>query len=313
MAEPRSLMSLLALWGRNLPVLVRPPGSSGLLAAIIAIAGWEIGLNMPYAVSDILAVRSMSTVAWSVAHGDTGWQQAFSALYSTLKAMPSPSTPAVASAVIMATILLIAAGGWINTSLSLVRGESPSESTWWQGIQRSWISTLWFLIIFGMAFGALGASAVAGTAVLRGAMTGTLTAGTTTLLASAGALAMMGIAVLGSFYGIAVTSLTGIVAIAEPQTPFIRLPGRARRIFKAANGWHFLRQLSLALTAWILLKTLAYQFVIPFAPIAQPFSQAVSAGGALLYTALTIGDGLFMLLAILMAAQTYLHGKQKVA
>ena len=83
MAESRSLMSMVNLWGRNLPTLVMPPGSAVILAGIIAIAGWEIGLNMPYAVSDILAVRAMGKVAWEVATGATGWQQAFSAIYAT--------------------------------------------------------------------------------------------------------------------------------------------------------------------------------------------------------------------------------------
>jgi hypothetical protein len=313
LAESRSLMSMLSLWGRNLPVLVMPPGSSILLAGIIALAGWEIGLNMPYAVSDILAVRSMGAVALGVATGDTGWQQAFSAIYATLKAMPSPSTPAVASAIVTATVLLVAAGGWINTSLALIRGETPSESTWWQGVQRSWVSTLWFLILFGMAFAAIGLSAIAGTAVLRGAVTGTLAAGAPTMLAAGGALAMFFLSFIGAFYGIAVTSLTGIVAIAEPHTPFLKLPSRARRIFKAGDGWQFLRQLSLALSVWIVLKTLAYQLVIPFAPIAEPFGQVASVGGAVLYAMLTAGDGLVLLLAILLASRTYLHGKERVS
>ncbi|MNX31108.1 hypothetical protein D3C86_612850 [compost metagenome] len=312
MAESRTLMSLFSLWGRNLPTLVMPPGSAVLLAAIIAIAGWEIGLNMPYAVSDILAVRSMGTVAFGVATGDTSWQQAFSAIYSTLKAMPTPSTPAVASAIILATTLLVAAGGWIRTSLALVQGEDPTETTWWQGVQRSWVSTLWFLILAGMAFTAIGISAIAGTAVLRGVVTGTLSAGTPTFLAAGGALVMFFVSTVGALYGISVTSLTGIVAIAEPRTPFLKLPGRARRIFKAADGWAFLRQLSLLLSLWVVLKTLAYQLVIPFAPVAEPFTQAASAGGAVLYALLTVGDGLFLLLAILLAAKTYLHGKDQV-
>jgi hypothetical protein len=313
LAESRSLMSMLNLWGRNLPTLVMPPGSAVLLAVIIAIAGWEIGLNMPYAVSDILAVRSMATVALGVATGDTSWQQAFSAIYATLKAMPSPSNPAVASAIMTATALLVAAGGWINVSLGLIQGESPSEKAWWQGVRRSWISTLWFLILFGMAFLLIGTSAVAGTAVLRGAVTGTLAAGAPTLLAAGGALAFFFLSFVAAFYGIAVTSLTGVVAIAEPQTPFLQLPHRARRIFKAANGWHFLRQVSLAVGIWFLVKTLAYQLVIPFAPVAEPFTQAVSAFGAVLYALLTVGDGLVLLLAILLAARTYLHGREKVA
>jgi hypothetical protein len=284
-----------------------------LLAVIIAIAGWEIGLNMPYAVSDILAVRSMATIALGMATGDTGWQQAFSAIYATLKAMPSPSNPAVASAIMTATALLVAAGGWINISLGLIQGEPPSETTWWQGVKRSWISTLWFLILFGMAFLLIGASAIAGTAVLRGAMTGTLAAGAPTLLAAGGALALFFLSFMTAFYGIAVTSLTGVVAIAEPQTPFLQLPQRAHRIFKAADGWHFLRQVSLAVGVWFVLKTLLYQLVIPFAPVPAPFTQAVSALGAVLYTLLTVGDGLVLLLAILLAARTYLHGREKVA
>ena len=312
MAESRSLMSTISLWGRNLPTLVMPPGSAILLAAIIAIAGWEIGFNMPYAVSDILAVRSMGTVALGVATGDTSWQQAFASLYSTLKAMPSPSAPAVTSAIVLATALLVAAGGWINTSLALIKDDDLSESVWWQGVQRSWISTLWVLILLGLAFGAIGLSAIAGTAVLRGVVTGTLAAGTPTMLAAGGTLALFFLSTLGTFYGIAVTSLTGIVAIAEPKTPFHKLPGRARRIFKAADGWGFLRQLSLVMGVWLVLKTLAYQLVIPFAPIAEPFTQAASAGGAVLYALLTVGDGLFLLLAILLAAQTYLHGRDKV-
>ena len=313
MAESRSLMSLVSLWGRNLPTLAMPPGSSVLLAVIIAVAGWEIGLNMPYTVSDILAVRTMGSVAVGVASGDTSWQQAFSAIYSTLKAMPSPSTPAVVSAIVMATALLVAAGGWINTSLALVKGEAPSETTWWQGVARSWISTLWFLILFGMAFVAIGLSAVAGAAVLRGAVTGTLSAGMPTLLAAGGALAMFFVSMITAFYGLAVTSLTGIVAIAEPKTPFLGLPTRAFQIFKAGHGWRFLRQLSVVVGLWFVLKTAAYQLVIPFGPVAQPFTQAVSAAGALLYTLLTVGDGLVFLLAILMAARTYLQGLEKVA
>lgn len=312
MAESRPLMSTISLWGRNLPTLVMPPGSAVLLALIIAIAGWEIGLNMPYAVSDILAVRSMGTVALGVATGDTSWQQAFASLYSTLKAMPSPSTPAVTSAIVLATVLLFAAGGWINTSLALLKDDDLNEAVWWRGVQRSWISTLWFLILFGLAFGAIGLSAIAGTAVLRGAVTGTLAAGTPTLLAAGGTLALFFLSTIATFYGIAVTSLTGIVAIAEPKTPFLKLPGRARRIFKAADGWGFLRQLSLVMGVWLVVKTLAYQLVIPFGVIAEPFMQAASAGGAVLYALLTVGDGLFLLLAILLASKTYLQGRDQV-
>lgn len=306
-------MSLLSLWGRNLPKLAMPPGSSVILAGIIAVAGWEIGLNMPYAVSDILAVRSMGSVAMGLASGDTGWQQAFSAIYSTLKAMPDPSMPAVASAIVTATILLVAMGGWISTSLTLLQGEAPSEATWWQGVRRSWASTLWLLILVGAAFASVGATAIAGTVVLRGAVTGSLAPGMPLLLAAGTTLSLLFLTLIAAFYGLAVTSLTGIVAIAEPQTPFFRLPGRARRIFKAANGWQFLRRLSLILSAWLIVKTLAYQLVVPFAPVAQPFTQAVSAGGAVLYALLTIGDGLFLLLSILLASQTYQFGKSKVS
>ncbi|GEM_PF-3007914 len=311
MAETRTLPSLISQWGRSLPVLVMPPGSKVILAVIIAIAGWEIGLNMPYAVSDILAVRAMSAVAMGVASGEIDWQVAFSALYSTLKAMPSPSAPAVISAIVTATALLLAAGGWINTSLALAQGQEPDEATWWRGVRRSWISTLWFLIIFGLAFAAIGLTSIAGTAVLRGVVTGALTAGMPTMLAAGGVLTMVFLSLFGAFYGIAVNSLTGIVAIAEPQTPFLRMPGRARRIFKAANGWQFLRQLSLVLTVWVLLKTMAYQLVIPFSPVTAPFGQMVSAGGALLFALLTAGDGLLLLLAIMFATQTYLLGMRK--
>lgn len=311
MADSRSLMSMLALGGRHLPTLVMPPGSAILLAGIIALAGWEIGLNMPYTVSDILAFRSMGAVAVGVATGDTGWQHGLSAIYATLKALPSPSRPAILSAIFTATALLIGAGGWINTALSLIQGRDADEATWWQGVRRSGISTLWFLIIFSLAFAAIGISAVAAGMVLRSVVTGVLPAGIPAMLASGGAIALLIASFAGACYGIAVTSLTGVVAIAEPQTPFLRLPLRARRLFKVADGWRFLRQFSLVITGWVIVKALAYQLMIPFAPVAQPFSKAVSAGGALLYTVLTIGDGLVLLLGILWAARTYVHGLQK--
>lgn len=303
-----SLMSLVALWARNLPTLVKPPGSSLLLALLITVAGLEIGLNMPYTVSDILAVRTMGMVAMGVANGDTSWQQAFSAIYTTLKAMPSPSAPAVGSAIALATAVLVGAGGWINTSLALIQGKAPSESTWKQGVRRSWVSTLWFLILFGFAFSVVGASAAAGAAVLRGALMGALAPGQPTMLAAAGALTMFFVSMAVAFYGLAVTSLTGIVAIAEPETSFFRVPIRAYQVFKTAKGWRFLRQLGLVLGLWFAAKTAAYQLVIPFAPIASWYSLVVSAAGAIFYTMLTIGDGLVFLLAILMASRTYLQG-----
>jgi hypothetical protein len=72
-----------------------------------------------------------------------------------------------------------------------------------------------------------------------------------------------------------------------------------------------LRQLSIALSSWVVIKFLAYQAVVPFAPVPEPFGRLVSAGGAVLYTLLTLGDGLVFLLAILLAARTYVHGSQK--
>jgi hypothetical protein len=226
LTESRSLLSLFSLWRRNLPTLAVPPGSIGLIAGLIAVAGWEIGLNMPYAIADILAVRSMGAIASGLASGSTGWQEALSAIYATLKAMPSPSTPAVVSAVVTATVLLTAAGGWINTCLTLLQSGRPSEAVWWQGVKRSWVSTLWLLILFGLAFAAVGASSMVGAAVVKGAVTGALPAGWPALLASGGAMALLFTSLAGAFYGIAVTSLTGIVAIAEPQTPFRNSPPR---------------------------------------------------------------------------------------
>lgn len=312
MAESRSLMSVLALWSRNLPTLMIPPGSTGLVAAIVAVAGWEIGLNMPYTVADILAVRSVGAIAQGLVSGESNAIQALQALYSTLKALPEPSIPAVISAILMATILLAGAGGWINTSLALVRGETPDAGRWWAGVKRSWISTLWFLILFGLAFGAMGASTLLSTAVVRGAMLGSIASGMPTILAAVGCLSLLGLTFAGACYGIAVTSLTGVVAIAEPRTPFLKLPLRARRVFLAGHGWSFLRQLSVAMTAWIVLKGALYQLIVPFSPVKPPFDQVASAGGALLYSLLTLGDGLVLLLAILLAARTYHHGSREV-
>lgn len=279
--------------------LLHPAGASPYLAAIIGVAGFEIGLNTPYTVAEVLAFRSLMI-------------EGVEPFMSAMKSVPEPSSAAFASSVMLAILCLFTLGGWINVSFALQRSEEPSTDVWHRGIRQSgralfWLGFVGTLVILGV----LGVGGVAA-GVIKAWLMGYLGTGWSALALPIGASSALVLTVAGGMYVVATSYLMGVVAIVEPATRFRQIPKRSREIFQAADGWRFFWKMAPLLFGWFLVKLSLLQLIIPFQPVSGLTSRLISVFGAIVNSSLTLGDGLVVLLGIWWAVQSYVEGLEKL-
>jgi hypothetical protein len=274
--------------------LIAPPGSEVALALLIGMTGLLIGLAMPTQIATINLFRVL------VSDGAT-------AFISALQAFPRP-TPALVSLAVGIVLACVAfSGGWIRSALALVRGEDVTEATW-KGGQREvgrifgWnLVIIAWLVLVGLMGGEVGYLAIkSGLSASRG---GEILAPS---LIGIGGLAMWAFTLGAAVYYLAVSCLGAIVAVAEPRTAFWNLFRRAPTLFMNDIGWGGLGQFVAVLAGWWTAKVVMTQFLLPFWPV--PFggpTWVFGVAGALLQAGLALGDGMILLLVVLMGAVVY--------
>lgn len=293
------LRSAIQLGVRRAGVLLHPPGSSPFLAALIAIAGLDVGLNTEYTVAEVLAVRTLLTDGVATFMG-------------ALRALPDPSDWAAGAAVLMTMLVLLVAGGWVNVIHALVRGEEPSEAHWISGILHSGRAVFWLGSITLLVAGVVAAVGLMTLEVFQSLLEGTLASGVQTLAMPLAASLGFGLAVVLGLYVLGSTYLMGVVAIVEPGTSLWRIPGRSRAVYKAGKGGTFFWRAFGLFAGWFVLKLALMQVIVPFAPMPEKLGTVVSIAGSILNGLLMVGDGLVALLALVMAVQIYHRGAERL-
>lgn len=279
--------------------LLHPAGSSPYLAAIIAIAGFEIGLNTPYTVAEALAIRSLMV-------------EGVEPFVSALKSVPDPSNAALGSAVMLAILCLFTLGGWINVSFALQRSEEPSAGVWHEGIRQSGRALFWLGLVGTLVIIAIGGVGGVAAGILKAWLEGYLGLGWSALALPIAASSVLMLTVAAGMYVLATSYLMGVVAVVEPTTRFWQIPKRSRELFQAADGWQFFWKLTPLLLGWLFMKLALLQLIIPFQPLSGLMSRVASVFGAIVNSSLTLGDGLVLLLGIWWAVQSYVEGLEKL-
>ncbi|HBN08585.1 MAG TPA: hypothetical protein DD435_08015 [Cyanobacteria bacterium UBA8530] len=280
-----------ALW-QHFEEVAYPPGSEWCLGIIIALAGWEVGLNSPYDISDVLLIGNTLRNLW----GGENPVMAFRALSQGLFDGPIPSLPAVASSLTLLAILVLSLGGWIMAAFRVAADCPVEEKTWQSGVFGNFrlvgyfLSTSFLLLFLSFSGGALGAFLLK-TAFERHPLSGLYGMGGLFVLVFTAGLVL---------YGAATATMGGFVAIAETKTPFLQLYPRGRRIFLKADGWDTFGSLAMLALLWAFLKTALSYFLLPL-----PVAVAIARGLGIL------GDGIFLLLTLLAAATLYQEGARK--
>lgn len=292
----RQSMDLLR---RNAGVLLHPPGASPFLALILAVAGFEVGLNAPGAIAETLALRTLA-------------REGVGAFMAALQGMPEPSRPALVSALVLLALCLFTLGGWINTIHALSKGQSPRAEDWNSGLLNSGRAIFWIGVVALLVLAALvGAGALAiGTA--RAWLAGTLGEGTMALawpMASGGAFMLT---LLAGLYALGASVIMGVVAVVEPETRFLQIPVRSQAVFKAADGGSYFTKMGGLLVAWFALKLALLQLTIPFQPVPAPWGRVIAIAGSVVHGALMLGDGLVALVGIVLAVQMYQRGVTRI-
>lgn len=276
------------------PDLVAPPGSEVGLGALIGLAGLLVGLAMPTHVAIVKLIRLL-------------FSDGAGAFVSALQAIPPPSVglAIVAAALVITTVGL--SGGWINAALAVARGEPVADDAWIGGVRRAGRIFGWNVVLIGwlgllaMVGGQFGYLVIrSGLAASRG---GDLLMPS---LLGIGGLALWALTLGTAIYYLAISCLGAIVAVAEPRTPFWALFSRAPRLFWASAGWRGIGELAGLLATWWALKAVGNQLVVPLAPL-NDGGQSIGYGvaGALFKAGLALGDGIVLLLVIVMGAIAY--------
>jgi hypothetical protein len=273
-------------------VLLHPPGASPYLALMIAVAGFEVGLNTPYTIAETLAVRTLVT-------------DGPAAFFAAIQAVPDPSRPAMGTALGLALLCLLTFGGWINTVHALVSGAEPTPEVWNSGMARTGRSLFWLGLAGLLACIVVGGFGFASAHLIRAAAMGALGDGWRAQVLPWGVTSAFIALLLIGVYVLVFTFLAAVVAVGEPDTRLLRLPGRTWAIFKGASSDRFLPRMGGLLFTWFLVKTALQQAAIPFQPLEGRAGELVSALGAVLGGILMFGDGLVALIGIVLATQLY--------
>ncbi|MBI6546765.1 MAG: hypothetical protein HY692_08220 [Cyanobacteria bacterium NC_groundwater_1444_Ag_S-0.65um_54_12] len=275
-----------------------PPRSEVAVGLIASLGGWQVGLGIP---TQVAVVRSMRVL----------FQEGPPAFLAALRTIPLPGLPALLVSLALMLAMIGLSGGWIATALALVAKKPINDQTWPGGLScgkriLEWNIALliWLALIglFGCQLGLL---------VIR---SGLVASPATSFLAIPSLLSFGGIVIwtlLLSFatYYLAISCIGTVVVVAEPQRKFWSLFGRVPRVFLATASWQGLGELLLLLIAWWCLKTAGSQLLLPFGPIGMGSpALAYSVIGMIFWSGLAVGDALFIMLVIMMAAITYYQG-----
>ncbi|HEY9898274.1 MAG TPA: hypothetical protein V6D00_03750 [Pantanalinema sp.] len=286
------LRSAIALTLRQAGVLLHPPGASPYLALMIAVAGFEVGFNTPYTIAETLAVRTLAT-------------DGPAAFFAAIQAVPDPSRPALGSALALAGLCLLTFGGWLNTAHALSRGEEPTPEVWHGGMASSGRALFWLGLAGLVAIVLIGGLGAASAGLIKAASMGALGDGWQAHVLPWGVTSAFIALVLVGVYALVFAFLAAVVAVGEPGTRLLRVPGRTWQLFKGVGGDRFLPRMGGLLFAWFVLKTVLQQAAIPFQPLTGRIGELASVGGAVLGGLLMLGDGLVAMVGIVLAVQLY--------
>ncbi len=290
----------MGLLRRNAGVLLHPPGASPYVALVLAIAGFEVGFNAPYAIAETLAVRTL-------------WRDGVAAFVAAVQGMPDPSRPAVTTALLLLTLLLFTVGGWINTAHALVQDRAPRPEDWNDGVLHSGRAIFWFGAVASVVGGTLAGLALLLAQSVRAWLAGGLGDGWSGLALPMAAGGGFLLAVVAGLYVLSASVMMGVVAVVEPQTRFLSIPARSRAVFKAAKGGSFFSKMGCLVLGWYAAKLLLMQLTIPFAPVTAPWGRIISIAGSVLHGALMFGDGLVALVGVVLAVQLYHRGAKRLS
>ncbi len=298
MSPLKSAIQLLLRRGGD---IVAPPGSDPGLALLVALSGILIGLAMPTQIAMINLVRILV--------GDGA-----PALVSALQAFPRPSPQlfGVAAGLVIAVVAL--SGGWINAALAVARGEEVAATTWHDGLARTWRILAWNVVIIGWLclIGLLGGEVgyLAITSGLSASRSGELIIPS---LMGIGGLALWAFTLGAAVCYLAVSCLGAIVAVAEPATGFWTLFSRAPRLFMAGAGWRGVQEVVGLLAGWWTVKATCTQLLVPlWIPAYGAQSMTYGIAGALLQAGLALGDGVVLVVFVLMGAVVYVEATREL-
>ncbi|MGE5707461.1 MAG: hypothetical protein ACM3YO_03940, partial [Bacteroidota bacterium] len=213
-------------------------------------------------------------------------------LLQGLMTSPDPEPLAVASVLLLCLALHGSLGGWVMVAARVAARQPVEEKTWLGGILENgrmlsfFLLSSMFILAWVLAGGGLGAWLVKGAfARLSLHALSAVATGFLGLLLLAGTF-------VGALYGTVTAIMGAFLAIAEPQTPFFKLYGRARALF--GEGWDALGWIFVFACLWGALKFLLSYLLLPW-PIA----------GAWMMGCYAFGDGLLMLFGVLLIAVIY--------
>lgn len=294
------LRQSMGLLRQNAGVLLHPPGASPYVALLLAIAGFEVGFNAPYAIAETLAVRTLA-------------REGVGAFIAAVQGMPDPSRPALTSALLLLTLCLFTIGGWINTAHALVQGRSPRDEDWHNGVLHSGRAIFWIGAVATLVGAVLAGFGLVVSGAVRSWLAGGLGDGWVGLAWPMAAGAGFMLALVAGLYVLGTSVIMGVVAVVEPETRFFRIPVRSRAVFKAADGSNYLWKMGMLTLGWVGVKLVLMQLTIPLGPVAAPWGRVISILGSVLHGALMFGDGLVALVGIVLAVQMYHRGSQRLS
>lgn len=278
--------------------LALPPGSQWCLGLLIALAGWETGLNASSNIADVLLVGNFVERLF---HGEA-IASAATGLFQGLMVGPDPEPLAVALTLLLGVALLGSLGGWIMVAARVAAGQPVEEKTWLRGILENgrmvsfFLLSAMFILAWVLAGGGLGAWLMKGVFArlsLRAVSVSAIGMGFFGLL-------LLAATFVGALYGTVTAIMGAFLAIAEPQTPFFKLYGRGRSLFLSGDGWDSLGWIFVFACFWGALKLLLSYWLLPW-PIAGAWTMGCYA----------FGDGLLMLFSILAIAVIYVRGMKR--
>lgn len=289
----------MGLLRRNAGVLLHPPGASPYIALMLAVAGFEVGLNAPSVIAETLAVRTLA-------------REGVAGFVSAVQGMPEPTRPAVASALFLLALCLFTLGGWVKAAHAVVQGRPPHVEDWNSGVLHSGRAIFWIGLISLVVVGLLGGSAVLAASAARAWLAGTLGEGWTSMVWPMASGGLFMLTLVAGLYLLSSSLIMGVVAIVEPETGFLRIPVRSRALFKAADGWNYFAKMGGLIVVWFAVKLAFLQLTIPFQPVPAPWGRVIAIAGSVLHGALMFGDGLVALVGIVLAVQMYQRGAKRL-
>lgn len=286
----KSLLRALGTLWQDFSEVVLPPGSQWALGLLLALGGWQVGLNAPYAISDVLLIGGAVTRILS-------GEMLGTALPSLLQGFiygEDPSLGASVTTLALLALLLLTLGGWAMAALRVTSGSAVDDQTFEQGLGANWRMMTYYALM-GLVLGVVVASGCSmGVFFLREALWG---------LPAPFAFWGYGLLALTGLFGVwfgATMLMGGFVAIAEPKTPFFSLYSKGLSIFQRGHGASTLCGLVLLGLLWDGLKWGISYALLPW-PVMGAFMLGLQA----------LGDGVFLIYSLVALGYVYATGVLK--